>query len=301
MDRVGAALGRVGAVHRVQLVHDRVALTLGLEPDHPEVRPEHEQPQQLGRTERQLGVAAGDLVVGAQRVAGVERRQRRLQVLGMVELAAQAIVAQAGHAEAEVRRLVGGDRGARRPTPGRHDRRARLHPAAAGRRDRLARRDGDRRLSRTSRAVRAAGRAAAAGRSGRRRSRERMSSAALLRTGDDVSCTIRESTVGVLTGPEVERDARREVDVARQDHAARVGGEPAHDGVERLLVAAPALDVEALGPADGRAVVIGLGLALGVRHEVDDPRRQRLDQRLDGVGHQDRHRRRRRPAARARR
>ena len=105
----------------------------------------------------------------------------------------------------------------------------------------------------------------------------------------------------VLTGPEVEREARREVDVARQDHAARVGGEPAHDGVERLLVAAPALDVEALGPADRRPVVIGLGLALGVRLEVDDPRRQRLDQRLDGVGHQDRHRRRRRPAARARR
>ena len=36
--------------------------------------------------ERQLGVAAGDLVIGAQRVGGVERRQRRLQVLGMVEL-----------------------------------------------------------------------------------------------------------------------------------------------------------------------------------------------------------------------
>jgi hypothetical protein len=80
------------------------------------------------------------------------------------------------------------------------------------------------------------------------------------------------------------------VDVARQDHAALVGGQPAQDGVERGLVAAPALDVEALGPADRRAVVIGLGLALGVRLEVDDPGRHRLDQRLDGVGHQDRHR-----------
>ena len=81
------------------------------------------------------------------------------------------------------------------------------------------------------------------------------------------------------------------MDVARQDHTARVGGEPAHEGVERLLVAAPALDVEALRPADRRTVVIGLGLALGVRLEVEDPRRQRLDQRVDGVGHQDRHRR----------
>jgi hypothetical protein len=103
-----------------------VALTLGLEPDHPEVRSEHQQPQQLGRAERQLGVAARDLVIGLQRVAGVERRQRWLAVLGMAELAARAIVAQWGQAEAEVRRLVGSERGARRPTPGRHDRRARL-------------------------------------------------------------------------------------------------------------------------------------------------------------------------------